>query len=290
MDSREIYEYRIRRVIDFISTHPGEELTLERLAEEAGFSRFHFHRLFTAITGETPADFVLRARLELAANFLIKGNHPITRIAADFGFSSPSVFTRVFRQKFHCSPSEYRRQPPSGPYSTSPAALPTLRQDLELVPLPIRQLPDFHVIYCASTSGYELGKIHLAWDRLFRWAALRRLLSESTRALGISFDDPTITQPHRCRYYACYTVPAGIKGDAHIGTLDIPGGDYAIFHTHCRAEEIQPIYQNIYRDWLPASGYQPANSFPFEYYLSDYSTEVIRLYDMEICIPVEPLQ
>ena len=68
--SRREYERRINRVIDHVQAHLDGDLTLERLAEVAAFSPFHFHRVFAAITGETLSDFIRRVRLERAAGAL----------------------------------------------------------------------------------------------------------------------------------------------------------------------------------------------------------------------------
>ena len=92
---RQEYVGRINRVIDFIEENIDTELTLETLAKVANFSRFHFHRIFSALVGETLNGFVRRLRLERAASMLIA--HPketITQIALACGFSSSAGFTR----------------------------------------------------------------------------------------------------------------------------------------------------------------------------------------------------
>lgn len=291
MDSKEIYQYRIQKVIDFITTHISEDLSLDRLADEAGFSRFHFHRIFSAMIGETPADYVLRNRLELAANFLVKTNRTVTQIAMEFGFSSPAVFTRAFRQYFHCTPRDYKQQSPQISRDMGETGIPsaTPSPEFHLEPIQVKDLEDTHVIYIASTGGYILEKICLAWEKLYRWASLHNLLTPASRAIGISFDDPMITQSSKCRYYACFSVPAGAKGNSQVGTLVIPGGKYAVFHATCQAADIQYIYQLVYREWLPASGYQPSNSFPYEIYIDTPSQLPPSLYQMEIFFPVEEI-
>ncbi|NMC78688.1 MAG: helix-turn-helix transcriptional regulator, partial [Chloroflexi bacterium] len=60
MDSNQIYRKRINLAIDYISAHLSEPIPLDTLAGIAGFSSFYFHRIFTALVGETPADYVLR--------------------------------------------------------------------------------------------------------------------------------------------------------------------------------------------------------------------------------------
>ncbi|MCP4221452.1 MAG: helix-turn-helix transcriptional regulator [bacterium] len=72
-ESRQEYIHSINCTIEFIIKHLDEKLTLETLAKVALFSQFHFHRIFTAVTGETPKEFINRLRLEQAANMGKKG-------------------------------------------------------------------------------------------------------------------------------------------------------------------------------------------------------------------------
>ena len=75
---RDEYIARINRVIDYIEANPDQDLTLSGLAEVAYFSRFHFHRIFRAIVGETLNQFIQRNRVEKAASQLINNpkEHP----------------------------------------------------------------------------------------------------------------------------------------------------------------------------------------------------------------------
>ncbi len=68
---REEYVSRINRVIDFIEKNIDRDLSLEALAKLAYFSRFHFHRIFRAMVGETLNQFIQRVRIEKAAAQLI---------------------------------------------------------------------------------------------------------------------------------------------------------------------------------------------------------------------------
>ena len=290
IDPQEVYKKRINRVIDFISTHLAEPLNLNTLAEIASFSPYHFHRIFTALVGETPAEYVLRLRLEWAANLLLKSPQPITRIAMQSGFSTPAVFTRAFRHHFGLPPRIFRYQAENRlPARPSPPH-PQTSLDFVLDPVRVQTLLPLSVIYVASYAGYNLEKICIAWNRLHKWAVLHNLLNAHTRAIGISFDDPRITVHNRCRYYACFTVSTKMDTAQRIGSLEIPGGPYAIFQALCRAEDIQPLYFTIYNQWLPESGYQPGSSFPYEIYLQTPETHPHGLYEMQVCIPVEPIQ
>ena len=107
--ARAEYLGRIHRVTDHIERHLAERLTLEELARVACFSPFHFHRVFTACVGETLYQFILRLRLERAANqFLQNPGKSVTAIALDCGFGSSAAFARAFRAGFGASASAWR--------------------------------------------------------------------------------------------------------------------------------------------------------------------------------------
>ena len=90
------YIARVDRVIDYVERHLDEELSLDKLASVACFSRFHFHRIFGAVMGETLHQFIGRLRVERAALQLVSNpSKSITEIAFDCGFSGPAPFART---------------------------------------------------------------------------------------------------------------------------------------------------------------------------------------------------
>jgi AraC family transcriptional regulator len=103
-------EARVTDIIRRIDRHPHEALTLRDLAQAAGVSRYHFLRTFEYLTGITPHQYVLRARLREAAINLMAEPGNVIDIALDCGFGDISNFNRAFRAEFGVSPSEYRRE------------------------------------------------------------------------------------------------------------------------------------------------------------------------------------
>jgi len=83
------YKKRVCFAMNFISQNIERDLSLDEIAETASFYKYHFHRIFKAVVGETVASIIRRLRLELAANRLLSKHHDdITTIAMDGGFSS----------------------------------------------------------------------------------------------------------------------------------------------------------------------------------------------------------
>lgn len=110
VESLNDYIPRINRVIDYIKHNIDQKLTLDRLADIASFSKYHFHRIFHAMCGEPLFQFIQRVRLEKAAFFLsARPDMSITDIALTCGFSGSSSFSKSFHSYFDCSPSSWRR-------------------------------------------------------------------------------------------------------------------------------------------------------------------------------------
>jgi AraC family transcriptional regulator len=99
----------IEQVMRYIRTHIQEPLDRETLAQVAGFSVPHFHRVFTAHMGESAISYVRRTRLERAARKLRMGAVDITEVALAAGYVSHAAFSKAFRQQFGLSPSEFRQ-------------------------------------------------------------------------------------------------------------------------------------------------------------------------------------
>jgi len=99
---------RVTRTIRAIERHADAGLTLGWLAREAGLSPYHFLRTFERLTGVTPHQYILRARLREAAMRLVDDPGKVLDIAFDCGFGDVSNFNRAFRTEFGVNPSRYR--------------------------------------------------------------------------------------------------------------------------------------------------------------------------------------
>jgi len=101
---------RVTRSVRTIERHPGAHLTLHQLAADAGLSPFHYLRTFQRLTGVTPHQFILRARLRQAAARLVREKARVIDIGLEAGFGDISNFNRSFRAEFGVAPEVYRQQ------------------------------------------------------------------------------------------------------------------------------------------------------------------------------------
>jgi AraC family transcriptional regulator len=309
------YIGRIERVVDYIYAHCGEELTLDRLADVAAFSRFHFHRVFSGVAGETVSEFIKRVRLQRAAWRL--ADNPglsVTDIAMHSGFSGPSVFARAFKERFGVTASEWRdlksearrgllqsnagqADSNGGQAADSPEryALPVSgvgrgRERMEELrfTVEVKELPELHVAYARHVGAFNT--IGEAFGRLGRWAGPRGLFGRpGALSLAVYHDSPEATPEASLRSSACVTVPEGTEVSGDINLMTIPGGKFAVARFEIRPDQFGEAWDALMGRWFPSSGYQPDDRMCYEIYLAEPDNLPEGKFVIDICEPVRPL-
>lgn len=100
----------VMAVIAYVESHLNEHLNLETVAKEAHYSKYHLHRMFTAITGITLHDYIRRRQLTEAAKHLVFSRKSILDIALTADYESQQAFTDVFKSMYKQTPLEYREK------------------------------------------------------------------------------------------------------------------------------------------------------------------------------------
>lgn len=141
------YRAAIDMVTSYIQSHIEDDLRLDDLAVQAGFSPFHFHRIFTAIMGKTVAEYVQRIRMAMVAQRLLHTSEPVTEIGLAAGYKTPSAFAKAFRLRFGVSPTTFRAMERQTAYALL-IQQPLPPSAAQRPPQPeIRTLPDLRVLY-----------------------------------------------------------------------------------------------------------------------------------------------
>jgi len=305
------YEKRVNRVIDHVRARLGEPLSLAEASRIAAFSPFHFHRVFSALTGETLFAYVQRQRIEKAAGVLAAGPRPsILEIALDHGFASAATFARAFRARFGMSASEwrhggaerrrrqgtrtadqpFRKQGKAGDMRSRHTSSRTRKEDTMSVA--VRTLPGYHVAYMRYVGPYGDRGIPDLWRRLRQWMGTRGLDPATTLRLGIGYDDAAITDPAKCSYDACAVVAADFAADRWVNLMDVPAGRFAVASFRGTAATIQAAWEQLFARWLPDSGCQPDDRAGLELYRGAPESASRRgrgVFRCELCLPVRVL-
>jgi AraC family transcriptional regulator len=100
----------LRRVLEHMQAHLGQELPVTALAAVAQISPYHFSRLFKQSTGLSPHQYLLRQRIERARELLADPRRRIAQVSYELGFPNQSYFTTVFRTLVGATPGAYQRQ------------------------------------------------------------------------------------------------------------------------------------------------------------------------------------
>ena len=266
------------------------------------------------MVGERLFGYIQRIRLERAAVWLVAYPHkPVTDIALDSGFGSSAAFSRAFRDGFGMSPSEFRKRKMDQLSGNADQAIGKAGKEktddlgylhdepfhstrrhimkVEANDFSVQSLDALEVAYVRHIGPYagdeELFKG--LFGRLARWAGPRGLMGPDSQWLTLYHDDPSITDEKSLRISVCLTVPAGTPAEGEIGRMTLPGGHYAVGRFEISTDQFAGAWEAMCADYLPESGWQPADGAPFERCLNDPETHPKHKHVVEICIPVKPL-
>ncbi|MFH1075019.1 MAG: AraC family transcriptional regulator [Candidatus Firestonebacteria bacterium] len=300
------YIKRINLAIDYINSNVHKNLSLKEIASSACFSKYHFHRIFKAIVGETLKAFVERLRIEKSVVYVTRqADRDITGIAMKLGYSSPSTFSRAFKKRFGISATEARGlgfknfskickgKSNNGKakqlkiaYNSSRAKIYGKGGNMRNVTVEIKELADLRVAYVRETGPYD-ESAGRAFPKLCKWAWPRKFLNKKHSLIGVSYDDPGVADAKKCRYDACVTVPENVEADAVVNIRKIPGGLHAVFHCKLGKKDFKKAYGYAYGKWLPENNFLPADRPAYEVYLKDGRKDGIFEYDL--CVPIEKI-
>jgi len=286
------YSKSINAAINFIQTNLSDNLSLEKLSQVANYSPFHFQKIFTQVTGESPKQFIVRLRLETAAHALIiQLDKPIKEIALENGFTSAATFARAFRNYFGFSAENVRAMPKEQRMALYKKGT----QDQQLVdtdkyfknvddrdsdPLNI-VVKKVQAIYgVVVDSALDIVSIENAFKKIFQLADVNDLLETNSKFFGIIY-------PHQLSYKAMISTkrpPSPAKFLSH----EIPAAKFATYHV---AGDLQDTFRTLRvftEKWLPESGYRLGDIWGFELLSENLANKSYRVIEREMHIPIIP--
>ena len=296
MHAKNGYAERIDRVIDHLRANLHRPVKLAELADVACFSEFHFHRIFTAVSGETLNGFTNRLRLEKAARLLRYSSKNLTDIALDCGFSSSATFSRAFRSGYETSPSQFRKSGeikkskickelfPKDEYGVAMSA----DEKRSAFPVKLKNIPEREVAYIRVTNAFEMDRVLAALGKMIDWAKSEGTLSRGV-LFGMSVDDPHVTPRHLYRYEVCFAPAAPFRCVEGISRLKMPSRRYAVIHVSGDIHKVATAWDYLYRGWLIHSDYEAEHAPALEIFLDSANAMDWSHFELELCLPVRKL-
>ena len=262
------YHARFQRVLRHIEEHPGGDLSLEALSGVAAFSKFHFHRQFTALFGIGVHQYVQLVRSKRASYRLaFRDDQSILGIALDSGYEGPEAFSRAFKQRVGQTPSDFRKQPQWAPWHAAHRPLARTRITHMTADYSDEQVRfvDFPETRVAVLE--HRGDPALIGDSIRRFIAWRRQMGVPPRlsaTFNILHDDPATTAPAEFRLDLCAATEREVApNDAGIVARIIPGGRCAVLRHTGTDDGLGAALRYLYADWLPRSGEEPRDFPPY---------------------------
>lgn len=290
------YVERVNLAIDHVVSHLDKPLRLKAVSKAAMLSPFHFHRVFQMLVGVTLADFVKRLRLERALVMMTHHKKPsITSIALACGFSSPSDFTRCFKQRFGTAPSAFDLKEWQSAHAAELEAMVSgspIRLHLDHSPPPppsstfqvrIRELPARTVAYTRVHDPYKPDAAVQAVHRMLAWADAQGLAGGQW--LGYQWESPELVPLEHCRYHVAVEAER-FTARGEIGRFKFPPMLVAQVEVKGGIDLELRVLQWLYGTWLPRSGYVPDDHPCFESWIGRPFAHGLEYFELNAQLPV----
>lgn len=277
---------RLNDSIDYVEDHLTGEISRERLAQLAGCSVYNYQRMFSYIAGMPLAEYIRSRRLTLAAFDVLRGGERLLDLALRYGYESQEAFSRAFRAFHGVLPSVARTQ------TVLLKACPRLSFQITVkgeTPMnyQLKQYPAF------SVAGYSypirqadvFTEVPALWERVFRDGAIGRIHELFGRTdyhpsgiLGVA--DGRGSDGEQFPYLIGVTnyvegMAPHVPAPQDMQELQIPAATWAVFDAGGpMPEAVQRVHRSFYTEWLPKSGYRPADLPVLECYRPEERQEV----------------
>ena len=271
------YYARIEKAVDFIEENLMEKITVEMISEKAFFSKYHFIRVFTAMTGETVGNYLRRRRISKSSKQLINSDRSILDIAFDYQFESQEAYTRSFKKVYNTSPGKYRKlnnnQIAYGRARLTIERLNHLKSNVTMKPK-IIEIEKKKLVGLYVNTSLANNNIPQLWNdfmpRIEEITNKQNTGCYEIHPFDSEFKMENFTENMEFEKWAAVEVanfdyiPEGLK------SLTIEGGKYAVFEHKGTMNNIQMSFDYAYGTWLPNSEYEIDKRADFECYGEKY--------------------
>jgi AraC-like DNA-binding protein/predicted transcriptional regulator YdeE len=289
------YLGQIQRGIDFVEAHLEDDIDCAAVARHARVSRWHFQRMFKALTNETLHDYIRGRRLSNALDALEQSQRPILDIALAAGYESQAAFTRAFKAAFELTPARYRALGKRTEFvrklRIDDAYLSHIHSKVSLEPEWVELQNLTLTGLRTSFFGIDSDKSNIGEKLPPLWDAFLTRSQEIANAVTDPYYGIVISAPgdERLDYIAGLATNGPSRRPDGMVSVTVREATYARFTHRGLPQELNRTISYIYASWLPASGMRHTYGPDLEFYGADYipdSPESIICY----AIPVRRAQ
>lgn len=288
------YKQAIKQSLAFIEAHIKEEITPEQIAGSAGYSVFHFSRMFALMQGVPLMEYVRKRRLTLSRTALL-GDTRIIDVALDYGFETAGGYAKAFRREYGYSPTTYITRMKQQPLDQGAANARRYVMNPVIQKKPALKVAGYGIKTNLSTT--YLKDIAAYWENYegenLESKMYRQLSPPRHGEVGLCMQGTG----DQVSYLLGVMVEDFSKVTKDMMTAEIPAATYAIFTTpmpypiegerHSLSEAVKATWRYIFEEWFETSGYvYDEEGVDFEFYDERCHCEEEAVAD--IYIPVKP--
>lgn len=256
------YQERLGRVTAYLHDHLDAGLDLNRLAEVAHLSPYHWHRVWHALHGETIAATVRRLRLQRASGYLANTALPVAQVARKCGYPNAQSFARAFRAVYGVTPVHYREHGGHVAFREAAAQPGTASYEVE-----VRFVPAVRLAGIDHRGPYmNVGK---AFEAAFVRFCAQGLARPGMRWMAVYFDDPFAVPESQLASRAGLSLPEDGTPAAPLAGFELGGVTCAVLRHRGPYATMREAYRWLFGTWLVRTGYEAADLPVFEEYLNN---------------------
>lgn len=259
---------RMTDAIEYMEKHIEESLDITEVSRVAYASSFHFQRMFHMLTGITVMDYLRKRRLTLAAQELAVRQVRVIDVAFKYGYETPESFAKAFKQLHGISPTAARV--PGQKLKAFPriSFQITLKGDQQM-DYKIVAKEAFQVIGKAlkvsTKDGENLKRLPAFWTECCQDGTCEKLCKgKAQEMLGICMD----MEQDKEQFTYMIAVKRGEEySGGEFAVREIPASTWAVFTSiGSMPDAIQKVFERIFQEWFPATGYEHADGPELEVY------------------------
>ncbi|MCD4650684.1 MAG: AraC family transcriptional regulator [Candidatus Cloacimonetes bacterium] len=280
------YRRSIQSTLNLMENGLTRRISTDELADRAGLSMYHFHRVFLHITGYTPKAYLRMRRLSEVAREVTYTEKTLKLIAGRYGYESQQVFTRTFKNAFGITPGKMRKTKQPFAYLQALRLLEGTSTGVKMKS-EIIEKPGMKLIGMRITTTMKENEIPQLWGQFTTRMKELEEYEETDVAIGVC---PYVSMYKDCTpetqfdYLACLVVNSADKIPEGMEFLEIPPMKYAKFIHKGALDTLGKTYKAIYSEGM--KDYELAEADQLEWYDERFKWAQPDS-EMDILIPIK---